>query len=190
MLSVFKPSSGLFQSAVNRSGIFRREARCEPVPPERFRRAMGCFASGVTVVTAAAEGELAGLTANAFSSVSLEPPMVLVCVDRRARSQDIIRRAGRFAVHILTSDQEEVARQFARPGPEKFDDLVWSWGADGSPRLDRCLARLSCRLSAVHAGGDHTIFVGAVEALDTEEQPAAPLTYFQGRLGALRLGHA
>ena len=71
MLSVFKPSSGIFQSAVSRSGIFRREARCEPVPPERFRRAMGCFASGVTVVTAAAEGELAGLTANAFSSATI-----------------------------------------------------------------------------------------------------------------------
>jgi flavin reductase (DIM6/NTAB) family NADH-FMN oxidoreductase RutF len=178
MLSAFKTSSKFFQT------------RSEAVPPERFRRAMGCFASGVTVVTAAAGGELAGLTANAFSSVSLDPPMVLVCVDRRARSQDIIRRAGCFAVHILTSDQEEIARQFARPGPEKFNGLAWSWDADGMPRLDRCLARLSCRLSAVHAGGDHTIFLGAVAALDSEEPPAAPLTYFQGRLGALRLGHA
>ncbi len=181
MLSAFKSSIKLF----------RPRHRIEAVPLDRFRQAMGCFASGVTVVTAAVgDDEIAGLTANAFSSVSLDPPMVLVCVDRRARSQEIIRRAGRFAVHILTSDQEEVARRFARPGPEKFEGLGWSWDGQGMPRLDRYLARLSCRLSAVHAGGDHTIFLGAVAALDSDERPAAPLTYFQGRLGALRLGHA
>jgi flavin reductase (DIM6/NTAB) family NADH-FMN oxidoreductase RutF len=178
MLSAFKTSSKFFHT------------RPKVVPPERFRRAMGCFASGVTVVTAAVGDEIAGLTANAFSSVSLDPPMVLVCVDRRARSQEIIRRAGQFAVHILTSDQEEVARRFARPGPEKFEGLGWAWDAEGMPRLDRYLARMSCRLSAVHAGGDHAIFLGEVAALDSDERPAAPLTYFQGRLGALRLGHA
>lgn len=159
----------------------------QSIAPEEFRRAMGSFASGVTVVTAAHDGELAGLTANAFSSVSLQPPMVLVCVGRDSQSERIIRAAGLFAVHILAADQEEVAERFARSsGTAKFGLSDWSPGPSGTPLMDRYLSRLLCRLSATHEGGDHLIFVGEVESLGIRPDLTVPLTYFQGRMGALR----
>jgi 3-hydroxy-9,10-secoandrosta-1,3,5(10)-triene-9,17-dione monooxygenase reductase component len=147
---------------------------------------MGEFASGVTVVTAAAGKELAGLTANAFSSVSLLPPMVLVCVGSDTHSGGIIRDAGLFAVYVLAADQEDVARRFAKRGAEKFGASDWDSGPSGVPLLRRYLSRFVCRLEAAHEGGDHLIFVGGVESLDICQNATVPLTYFQGRLGALR----
>ena len=147
---------------------------------------MGAFASGVTIVTAVAGEELAGLTANAFSSVSLDPPMVLVCVGRDSHSCRVIHDAGLFAVHVLAADQEDVARRFADRGADKFGMSDWESGPFGVPVLRRYLSRFVCRLEAAHSGGDHLIFVGKVESLNICQDASVPLTYFQGRLGALR----
>lgn len=189
-MSNFQVHPEIHQSGCRERAMANGAVGCQvgqSIAPEDFRRAMGSFASGVTVVTAAHDGELAGLTANAFSSVSLRPPMVLVCVGRDSRSERIIRAAGFFAVHILAADQEEVAERFARnSGAAKFGQADWSPGPSGTPLLDRYLSRIVCRLSATHEGGDHLIFVGEVESLGIRPDLTVPLTYFQGRMGALR----
>lgn len=155
-----------------------------------FKRVMGCFASGVTVVTTLdGEGRPAGLTASAFSSVSLAPPLVLVCVAHTAQSYPALRDADRFAVNVLAADQEAVSSRFAArqpTGSEKFDGLAYERGTLGAPLLDGALAHLEC--SAVHAypGGDHTIFVGQVEAARYRDGDGAePLLYYRGRYGRL-----
>lgn len=152
-----------------------------------FREAMGCFASGVTVVTAGTEaGEVAGLTANAFTSVSLDPPLILVCIKLESHSIEVLRRAGRFAVHVLRSDQAEAARTFARPAGDKLGAMALTWSRHDIPIMESCLLRLECGLAAEYDGGDHGIFLGRVLALELAPAPQAPLTYFRGKLGALR----
>lgn len=150
-----------------------------------FREALGCFASGVTVVTAAGEGRVAGLTANAFTAVSLDPPLVLVCIQRGSRSLEALRRAGQFAVHVLRADQVAEARAFARAGDDKLAGIAFDWSADGLPRLGRYLVRLDCALEAEYPGGDHAIVLGRVRALALDGETREPMTYFRGRLGAL-----
>lgn len=158
------------------------------VGPAAFREALGCFASGVTVVTAAAgEGRVAGLTANAFTAVSLDPPLVLVCVGEGSRSLAALRRAGAFAVHVLRADQAAEARAFARAGEGKLTGMAFDWSAEGQPRLGRYLVRLDCVLEAEYPGGDHAIVLGRVRDLALDRQAGDPLTYFRGRLGALAL---
>jgi len=151
-----------------------------------FREAMGCFASGVTVVTAGTEaGEVAGLTANAFTSVSLDPPLILVCIKLESHAIEVLRRAGRFAVHVLRSDQTEAARAFARPASDKLGAMALTWSRHDIPVMESCLVRLECTLAVEYDGGDHGIFLGRVLALDMAQSPQAPLTYFRGKLGAL-----
>lgn len=156
-----------------------------------FRAAMGCFASGVTVVTAGTEaGEVAGLTANAFTSVSLDPPLILVCIKQESHSIEVLRRAGRFAVHVLRSDQAEAAQAFARPAGDKLGAMALTWSRHDIPVMESCLVRLECALAAEYEGGDHGIFLGRVLALDMAPAPHAPLTYFRGKLGALKLAES
>ena len=153
------------------------------VDPQQFRQAMAEFAAGVTVVTVAVDGESHGMTATAFSSLSLQPPLVLVCIDKKARSHELIQRAGKFAINILSSDQEEVSNRFAgRLGPEArhFNDLPHKPGAfSGAPLLDDAIAWVDCRLANTFDGGDHTIFVG--EVLDAATREARPLVYYKGK---------
>jgi 4-nitrophenol 2-monooxygenase / 4-nitrocatechol 4-monooxygenase, reductase component len=144
----------------------------------RFRQALGHFASGVTVVTTELEGMPYGMTVSAFSSVSLRPPLVLICIDKGVGTHDAITKAGRFAVSILRRDQEAVSRQFATRGPEKFSGIAIDRGALGLPLVQGALARIECSLHATFDGGDHTIFVGRVEHADLTEGP--PLLYFRG----------
>ena len=153
--------------------------------PGDFREAMGRFATGVTVITAAGPGGPAGLTANAFSSVSMDPPLALVCIDKRSRSGLAVQAAGRFAVHVLGAGQEAAARAFARQGAEGFGVAEWRAADCGTPLLERFLSRFTCRTHAVHDGGDHLIVVGRVERIDLTDNNDAPLTCFRGRLGAL-----
>ena len=154
--------------------------------PAAFRRALGCFASGVTVVTAGTDdGEVAGLTANAFTSVSLDPPLVLVCVRHGSYTGALLRRSGRFAVHMLRADQGETALACARSGADKLEGLELTRSVRGIPTLRRYLALLECTLEAEYGGGDHAIYLGRVLGLDVGPAPLEPLTYFQGRLGAL-----
>lgn len=155
---------------------------------EEFRRALSHFASGVTVVTTLdAAGRPVGLTASAFTSVSLTPPLVLVCVAHSAQSYPAMREAGRFAVNILAAGQEPLSQRFATSGDgaEKFAGLGWRQGALGVPLLDGTLAHLECRTAHAYPGGDHTIFVGQVEAACCAADAPEPLLYFRGRYGRL-----
>lgn len=150
-----------------------------------FRRVMATFPTGVTVVTArAGEGDPLGITVNAFTSVSLDPPLVLVCLDREADSHDGVLRAGTFAVNVLSSAQEAVARRFAAdPAAGRFDQVAWRDGPGGAPILEGVAAWLSCAVEATHPGGDHTIVVGRVVA--AYAGPGEALAYYRGAFGAV-----
>lgn len=145
-----------------------------------FRRVMGTFPTGVTVVTArTGEGDPVGLTVNAFTSVSLAPPLVLVCVDRASGSHGRIVSAGAFAVNILSSAQGALARRFAsEPASERFEGVAWRSGPGGAPILDGGVAWLACALDAAHPAGDHTILVGRVEEAGLGEGEA--LAFYRG----------
>ncbi len=153
-----------------------------------FRRALSRFATGVTVLTVAqADGEPKGMTANAFTSVSLEPPLVLVCVDWRARTHDLLRDAEHFGVSVLDEHQQAVAEYFAAPNgrPESMARLGIGFrrAANGTPFLEGCLAHLICRRVAAHRAGDHTIYIGQAEHLASRE--GRPLLFFGGRYRGL-----
>src|SRR5487761_284644 len=153
----------------------------EPSPDDarRFRGALGAFATGVTIVTTRdAAGKDVGLTANSFNSVSLEPPMVLWSLAKNARSLPAFLAATHFAVHVLAADQEELSLRFAARGAEKFTGLDLERHADGVPLLRGCSARFQCRTAFRHEGGDHVIFVGAVESFDQSDR--APLLFHSG----------
>jgi flavin reductase (DIM6/NTAB) family NADH-FMN oxidoreductase RutF len=147
-----------------------------PVDPADFRRALGQFAAGVTVVTTRdGKGRSLGLTVTAFSSVSLDPPLVLVCVDHRSEAHIGFRHAGLFGVSILAEGQEEVSRRFAAGGPAKFAGLELAKGTTGVPLIPGSVAHLECRVKASLDAGDHTIYVGEVLAVDVK--PGRPLLY-------------
>ena len=146
----------------------------------RYRSALGAFATGVTIVTTRdGEGRDIGLTANSFNSVSLDPPMVLWSLAKSARSLPIFLAASHFAVHVLAADQEDLSLRFATRGSEKFAGLDVERGASQVPLLRGCSARFQCRTAFRHEGGDHVIFVGAVEAFDHSDRP--PLVFHGGR---------
>ncbi len=150
-----------------------------PIDKQEFRRVLGHFAAGVTVVTTIGDdGTPYGLTATAFTSVSLEPPLVLVCVDKRAESHPHFHISRVFAVNFLAVDHEHLSRRFAVSGGDKFKDLVVRQGVTGAPLLSEALGYLECRLVDIFEGGDHTIFIGEVEAGDARE--GEPLLYFRG----------
>jgi len=148
-----------------------------PIDDARFRQAMGHFASGVTVVTTEQEGELYGMTVSSFSSVSLKPPLILICIDKGVPSHDAIRNAGHFVVNILEERQEHLSRRFATTTNDKFKGVAWHSGQLGLPLLDNTLAAIECRLREVLDGGDHTIFIG--EVMDAEIHEGAPLLYYR-----------
>ncbi|HTK09847.1 MAG TPA: flavin reductase family protein [Ktedonobacteraceae bacterium] len=136
-----------------------------------FRQVMGCFATGVTVVTTQHEGELGGLTVNAFCSVSLDPPLVLVCIDRNSSTLQLMHESKRFAVNMLRDDQEAISRCFATHSEERFDrfcEVPYRTIATGAPVLDHVLAFIDARVVAEYPGGDHMIFLGQVEAMGTD----------------------
>ena len=146
------------------------------VDPDEFRRALCQFAAGVTVVTTRdGRGRSLGLTVTAFCSVSLEPPLVLVCVDHRSEAHVGFRHAGLFGVSILAEGQEQLSRRFAAGGPAKFAGLELAKGDSGVPLIPGALAHLECRVSATHQAGDHTIYVG--EVIGVHVRPGRPLLY-------------
>lgn len=147
----------------------------------RLRDALGQFATGVTVVTArGADGELAGITVNSFTSVSLEPPLILWCLGRAAATARAFTTASHFAVNVLHADQEHLARLFAARRADKFEHVAGiEAGAGGAPLLPGCVARLQCATHDIHAGGDHHILVG--EVIEVEQTPGQALLFHQGR---------
>ncbi|HEV8438190.1 MAG TPA: flavin reductase family protein [Methylomirabilota bacterium] len=157
--------------------------------PDDFRRVLGHFASGVTVVTTLdVDGRPAGLTASAVSSVSLDPPLVLVCVAHTSQSYPAFHAHGRFAINVLASEHEHVARRFASTvsGPEKFEGTGYRQGVLGLPILKDALAEIECTIVHAYPAGDHTIFVGQVEAADCRgEAGLEPLLYYRGRFNRL-----
>src|SRR5262249_51168185 len=137
------------------------------------------FATGVTVVTTGGEAGSHGLTANAVASLSLEPPLVLVAVDKRAATLDFLTKNRCFAGHILPRGQGHPSRHFATPGPTDLSGLSLTTATTGAPILADCLAFLDCRVREILPGGDHDIFVGEIVA--GEYQGGDPLLYFAGR---------
>ncbi|HSJ25900.1 MAG TPA: flavin reductase family protein [Longimicrobiales bacterium] len=150
------------------------------VESDEFRRILGHWTTGVAVVATVTEhGEPRGLTANAVASVSLEPRLVLACIERGADTHGSILAAGCFSISVLPQEAERTARRFAGEATEsKFDGIAYHTGATGAPILDEALAWVDCRLHARHDAGDHTIFVGEVVAGDAHE--AEPLVYYRG----------
>ena len=133
-----------------------------PDTAREFRDALGCFGTGVTVVTAQSDQGPLGMTANSFSSLSLDPPLVLWAPAKSSRRFDSFSKAEHFAIHIMGEDQDALARHFARTG-DAFDGLDWSLSDTGVPILAGCLARFECHLAATHDAGDHAILVGHVD---------------------------
>jgi flavin reductase (DIM6/NTAB) family NADH-FMN oxidoreductase RutF len=155
------------------------------VTPDEFRHVMGHFATGVTVVTALHEGARFGTTASAVASLSLEPPMLLVCLSKESATGKAIERAGAFAVNILCDGQGELARNFARKGGDKFDGIDASEGVRGQPLLGGALAQLECHVAEAVTGGTHWVFFGLIEHANAFG--GAPLAYFRGQYGRLEL---
>jgi flavin reductase (DIM6/NTAB) family NADH-FMN oxidoreductase RutF len=149
--------------------------------PDRFRAVVGHFATGVTVVTCRGPSGPAGLTTNAVTSLSLDPLLMLVCFARGSRTLTAVRSSRRFAVNVLRSDQEDLARVFAskRVATEKFEAVTHRL-RDGVPVLDEALAWIACDLRDLHEGGDHVIAVGAVTDMDADGS-GEPLLFFRGR---------
>lgn len=163
------------------------------VSPDEFRRTVGMFATGVTVVTTNVDGVLHGMTANAFASVSLDPLLVLICVDRAAGMHGLLPEAQGFAVTILAAEQEELSAWFAsseRPGGEgQFQDVDWDPApVTGSPVLCNGVAYMDCRVTQRHDAGDHSIFLGEVVDLGVLRDGADPLLYYGGRYRRLVTG--
>ncbi len=149
-----------------------------PADPTQFRQLLGRFATGVTVVTARdAQGRPAGMTASALSAVSLDPPLLLVCVGHQADFHQVIRTAPRFAVNVLAADQEHLSRQFAATGGDRFAGIPYRAGPEGVPLLDGVVAHLLCDRWGQHEAGDHSVFFGLVTGGETFERP--PLLYFR-----------
>ncbi|MBS3017456.1 p-hydroxyphenylacetate 3-hydroxylase, reductase component [Comamonas sp. PE63] len=147
--------------------------------PKDFRRALGMFGTGVTIVTTRAEnGEPVGITANSFNSVSLEPPMVLWSLAKNARSLPVFQSASTWNVHILSNEQEALSNRFARVGEDKFSGLPLDSEEAHAPLLQDCSARFKCKTAFQYDGGDHIIFVGEVTGYDANPHP--PLLYVTG----------
>ena len=166
-----------------------------PIAPERFRNAMGRWATGVTVLTAHAGEEDAGMTVNAFLSVALAPPSVLVSLQREVETLPVLRRARRFGVSVLAAAQRELSRRFSQaiPSPEKFRGVPVRRTPSGTPLLDGAVLALECRLVSEAAAFDHVLVVGEVERLE-EGAEALPRLFYRGQYGEadgegrLRLG--
>ena len=159
--------------------VFRRMT----LTPSDFRKAMGCFATGVTVITVDQDGEVHGMTANAFTSVSLDPELVLVCVEHRARTHAHLHARKRFGVNVLRNDQQAISEYYARATEthQHAEDAGASFDrtAQGTPVLHGALAYLECRLHSTQQAGDHTIFIAEVE--DVVVREGEPLLFFRGQ---------
>jgi flavin reductase (DIM6/NTAB) family NADH-FMN oxidoreductase RutF len=151
-----------------------------PVTGDEFRAALARWASGVAIVTTAAGDRIHGMTVSAFSSVSLDPPLVLVCADKTSDTLGVIEAGGVFAANILSAGQQALSNRFASKKDEhrRFEGIAWRRGATGAPILPGVLAALDCRVVAAHDAGDHVIYVGRVET--AEVFPGEPLVYHGG----------
>lgn len=155
------------------------------INPVALRRVCGLFVTGVTVVTTGRGADAAGATVNSFTSVSLEPPLVLFCLHERSRLHGALARSGAFAVNFLAGPQEQVARAFAGKDTAVFGDLAWRLSSPGVPVLSGALAYVACLIVDQFAGGDHAIVLGEVVELGEPQHDRDPLIFYKGAFGAL-----
>ena len=155
------------------------------IPSDTFRRVMGHFVTGVTVVTAFDGDQPFGITVNALSSVSLDPALVMVALDRRRFLTPIVRASGRYAVNVLSEDQQALSDCFAgaavEPGREAFCGAAWHPGETGLPLVDGAIAALECTVVETFSAGDHDLFIGRVDALANATADPMPLLYYRRR---------
>jgi 3-hydroxy-9,10-secoandrosta-1,3,5(10)-triene-9,17-dione monooxygenase reductase component len=154
------------------------------VDPAQFRKVLGHFPTGVTVVTGFDDGQPNGLTIGSFTSVSLDPPLVGFLPGKHSDSWPGIEPSGAFCVNVLGAEQEELCRRFARTGAGKFEGVPWHPSPNGTPVIDGAIAWIDCTIEAVHEMGDHWFVLGRVVALDhVEDFEVHPLLFFRGSLG-------
>jgi flavin reductase (DIM6/NTAB) family NADH-FMN oxidoreductase RutF len=159
-----------------------------PLDSKKFRSVMSKFATGVTVVTTRAGDDIHGLTVNAFCSVSLEPMLALVCIDKTAKAHALLEKSKNYAVNFLAADQEDIARRFATdqlPAADRFRGIPHRREITGAPVFEHSLGFLDCEIVSSYPAGDHTIFVGRVLALG-EKDALPPLLYFKSAYKSLR----
>jgi flavin reductase (DIM6/NTAB) family NADH-FMN oxidoreductase RutF len=157
----------------------------QAIAAEDFRAAMGSFAAGVTIITTLdANGVPQAVTATAFSSVSLSPPLCLVCIAKRTRTYEPLLMKGRFAVNILRADQEWLSARFASSAADRFASVEWAPGAaTGCPIIEGALVAMECEVVEVHSGGDHDIFLGKPSSIRVQD--GTPLVYWRGSYSSL-----
>ncbi len=151
----------------------------DAVTPQLMRTVLGTFTSGIVVVTAPSQPPL-GFTCQSFTSLSLDPPLVSFCPARTSTTWPLIRAVGRFTINVLAHDQAALSEQFARSGVDRFAGVGWTASPNGSPVIDGVSAWIDCELSTEYGGGDHTIVLGAVQALESNPQ-RHPLIFYRGR---------
>jgi len=152
------------------------------VAPDVLRTVAGAFPTGVAAITVVHDNRPYGFAANAFSSLSLEPPLVLVCAARTSRTRPVLVAAGAFTINFLAADQEDVCRSLARKDDDKFADITWEPGPLGHPRIAGAVGYLDCTLHSMLPGGDHVIFTGFVSAAESND--AAPLIFHRGKFAS------
>ena len=151
-----------------------------------YKNVMGSFPSGVTVITTLDDdGQVVGLTASAFSSLSIDPALVLFCPNYASDTYPVLRDSKRFAIHLLSADQKTEAYAFAGKGKDKAQGIEWHLSEQGNPLLTKATAIIECELWREYDGGDHAIIVGAVKNLILPAEPVTPMVYHKGKLGAL-----
>ncbi|MEP6900708.1 MAG: flavin reductase family protein [Actinomycetota bacterium] len=156
------------------------------ISKDEFRAALARFPSGVTVVTTKdATGRFHGITVSAFTSVSLEPPMILVCIEKKTGSHDAFQESEFFVVNMLAEGQENLSNRFASQLNDKFDGALYRLGIGEIPVLEDAFVTLECRLAYAHEGGDHTIFVGLIEKSNVKDEN--PLVYWDGNYRQLEI---
>lgn len=184
-----RPSSTIKRSTSSHeqhSGAISHMIELAPFDARAFRQACGCFVTGVMVVATESEGERFGMTVNSFTSVSIDPPLVLFCAGKSTRTGRRVQTLSGFSVNVLRHDQEPVSAYFAgtwsEPEPPAFDFVDWI----GGPRLEPCVAALGCRIESILEGGDHWIVIGRVLAVHRVEPLSRPLVFFSGRYATVR----
>jgi len=160
--------------------------RVSPFNGRQFRDALAQYATGVAVICAPGpHGRFVGLTANSFSSVSLDPPLIVWCLNRGATSLAAFEKAGHYTINVLAHDQIELARRFSRPHADRFEGVEYQLGAAGAPLIEGCIAWFECRHYAQHRAGDHVLFVGEVTTCGRRN--GAGLVFHHGRFGTTHL---
>jgi flavin reductase (DIM6/NTAB) family NADH-FMN oxidoreductase RutF len=151
------------------------------IDQREYRNAVGCFATGVTIVTTLDHnGEKIGITANSFSSLSLDPPLVLFCVDAKINSFEAFESCRHFNINVLRENQMDISNNFARSSDDKWDGIEHGYGENGCPIFDGSVAVLECDKHAMYEGGDHLIMVGEVKKMTYENGECRPLLYYKG----------